>query len=194
MIKKAEDTEIDTAEQSAIKLRAQQQTSNALVVTDQRPANGTPLANHQLGLVKIPTTSSNVVSLFPLNFSFWNLRFLFQIPEIIWYDRNGVLQDYNSTDQGLSQENGNLSKADPQTPSPDLLGDLLGPLAIEGPPGTAVQSHQNVIPGSGGDPTAADATAIVPVGEEPNSVQVLFFKGVSGGCVVASEYYDVGDT
>ncbi|XP_004294044.1 PREDICTED: AP-2 complex subunit alpha-1-like [Fragaria vesca subsp. vesca] len=141
LIKKAEDTEIDTAEQSAIKLRAQQQTSNALVVTDQCPGNGTPPANHQLGLVKIPTTSSNV--------------------------------DYNSTDQGLSQENGNLSKADPQTPSPDLLGDLLGPLAIEGPPGTTVQSHQNVIPGSGGDPTAADATAIVPVGEEPNSVQPI---------------------
>ncbi|KAL6202901.1 hypothetical protein ACLB2K_026605 [Fragaria x ananassa] len=141
LIKKAEDTEIDTAEQSAIKLRAQQQTSNALVVTDQRPANGTPLANHQLGLVKIPTTSSNM--------------------------------DYNSTNQGLSQENGNLSKADPQTPSPDLLGDLLGPLAIEGPPGTAVQSHQNVIPGSGGDPTAADATAIVPVGEELNSIQPI---------------------
>ncbi|XP_050368388.1 AP-2 complex subunit alpha-1-like [Argentina anserina] len=141
LIKKAEDVEIDTAEQSAIKLRAQQQTSNALVVTDQRPANGIPPADHQLGLVKIPTTGSNV--------------------------------DHNPTDQGLSQENGSLSKVDPQTPSPDLLGDLLGPLAIEGPPGPAVQSHQNVIPGSVGDPTSADATAIVPVGEEPNSVQPI---------------------
>jgi AP-2 complex subunit alpha len=65
LIKKAEDTEIDTAEQSAIKLRAQQQTSNALVVTDQRPANGTPPANHQLGLVKIPSMSSNAVGFFP---------------------------------------------------------------------------------------------------------------------------------
>ncbi|KAM5584376.1 AP-2 complex subunit alpha-1 [Rosa sericea] len=141
LIKKAEDTEVDTAEQSAIKLRAQQQTSNALVVTDQRPANGTPPANHQLGLVKIPNMSSNA--------------------------------DHNSTDQGLSQENGTLNKVDPQTPSPDLLGDLLGPLAIEGPPGTAVQSHQTAIPGSGGDPNAVDATAIVPVGEEPNSVQPI---------------------
>ncbi|PRQ33271.1 putative adaptor protein complex AP-2, alpha subunit [Rosa chinensis] len=141
LIKKAEDTEVDTAEQSAIKLRAQQQTSNALVVTDQRPANGTPPANHQLGLVKIPNMSSNA--------------------------------DHNSTDQGLSQENGTLNKVDPQTPSPDLLGDLLGPLAIEGPPGTAVQSHQTEIPGSGGDPNAVDATAIVPVGEEPNSVQPI---------------------
>lgn len=91
----------------------------------------------------------------------------------------GVTQDHSSTDQGLSQENGTLSKVDPETPSPDLLGDLLGPLAIEGPPGTAVQSHQNVIPGSGGDPNAVDATAIVPVGEEPNSVQVLSTAVVS---------------
>ncbi|OMO61824.1 hypothetical protein CCACVL1_23226 [Corchorus capsularis] len=37
-IRKAED-EIDTEEQSAIKLRAQQQTLNALVVTDSKPAN-----------------------------------------------------------------------------------------------------------------------------------------------------------
>lgn len=62
MIKKAEDTEIDTAEQSAIKLRAQQQaqTSNALVVTDQPMANGTPPVN-ELGLVKMPSMSSTVV-------------------------------------------------------------------------------------------------------------------------------------
>lgn len=70
MIKKAEDTEIDTAEQSAIKLRAQQQTSNALVVTDQRTANGTPPANQQLGLVKIPSMSSNAVGFFSLILSF----------------------------------------------------------------------------------------------------------------------------
>lgn len=77
MIKKAEDTEVDTAEQSAIKLRAQQQTSNALVVTDQRPANGTPPVN-QLGLVKIPSMSSNAVSFafsFFLNLGFAKGRF-----------------------------------------------------------------------------------------------------------------------
>ncbi|CAB4313334.1 unnamed protein product [Prunus armeniaca] len=140
LIKKAEDTEVDTAEQSAIKLRAQQQTSNALVVTDQRPANGTPPVN-QLGLVKIPSMSSNA--------------------------------DHNSTDQALSQENGTLSTVDPQPASADLLGDLLGPLAIEGPPGTAVQSQPSVIPGVGGDSNAVDAAAIVPVGEEQNSVQPI---------------------
>ncbi|CAN6695536.1 unnamed protein product [Malus baccata var. baccata] len=140
LIKKAEDTEVDTAEQSAIKLRAQQQTSSALVVTDQRPANGTPPVN-QFDLVKMPSMSSNA--------------------------------DHNSTDQGSSQENGTLSKVDPQAPSADILGDLLGPLAIEGPPATAGQPQQNVIPGLGGDPDAVDASAIVPVGEEQNSVQPI---------------------
>ncbi|XP_059314791.1 AP-2 complex subunit alpha-1-like isoform X3 [Lycium ferocissimum] len=57
LIKKAEDTEADTADQSAIKWRAQQQNSNALVVTDQRPANGTPPIS-QLGPVKVPSTSN----------------------------------------------------------------------------------------------------------------------------------------
>lgn len=65
LIKRAEDAEVDTADQSAIKLRSQQQTSNALVVSDQRPANGSPPVG-QLGLVKVPSTSSSVVSLFCL--------------------------------------------------------------------------------------------------------------------------------
>ena len=63
LIKKAEDTEADTAEQSAIKLRAQQQSSNALVLTDQRPVNGTPTSS-QLTLVKVPNMSSYPVCFF----------------------------------------------------------------------------------------------------------------------------------
>ena len=69
MIKKAEDTEVDTAEQSAIKLRAQQQVSNALVVTDQRPANGTPLVG-QLSLLKVPSMTNNTVSAFFFSFNY----------------------------------------------------------------------------------------------------------------------------
>jgi AP-2 complex subunit alpha len=54
-LKKAEDAEVDTAEQSAIKLRSQQQTSSALVLADHPPVNGSaPAANH-LTLVKIPS-------------------------------------------------------------------------------------------------------------------------------------------
>ncbi|OIT35011.1 ap-2 complex subunit alpha-1 [Nicotiana attenuata] len=113
LIRKAEDTEADTADQSAIKLRAQQQTSNALVMTDQRPANGTPPVS-QLGLVKVPSMS-NV--------------------------------DRDLADQGETQSNGTLTVVDPQppsTPSPDLLGDLLSPLAIEGPQPDANQSDHNL--------------------------------------------------
>ncbi|KAI4334294.1 hypothetical protein L6164_019004 [Bauhinia variegata] len=140
LIKKAEDTEVDIAEQSAIKLRAQQQsqTSNALVVTDQRPANGTPPIG-PLSLVKIPSMSSNV--------------------------------DHNTGDQRLSQENGTLSKVDPQPPPADLLGDLLGPLAIEGPPTSTAQPHTNI--NSGVEGTVVNATAIVPAGEQTESVQPI---------------------
>ncbi|CAH1452493.1 unnamed protein product [Lactuca virosa] len=56
LIKKAEDTDADTAELSAIKLRTQQQASTALVVTDQRPSNGAPQVS-QLAMVMIPTTN-----------------------------------------------------------------------------------------------------------------------------------------
>lgn len=149
LIKKAEDVEVDTAEQSAIKLRAQQQqTSTALVVADQSSANGTSPVN-QLGLVKVPSMSSSV--------------------------------DHNSTDPGMAQPNGTLTKVDPQpqpqpqppspSPSPDLLGDLLGPLAIEGPP-VAGESEQNVVSGLEGV-AAVDAAAIVPVTVQTNAVEPI---------------------
>ncbi|KDP34356.1 hypothetical protein JCGZ_11239 [Jatropha curcas] len=141
LIRRAEDTEVDTAEQSAIKLRAQQHMSNALVVTDQRPANGPPQIVGPLSIVKVPNMSGDV--------------------------------DHTSAEQGLTQANGTLSKVDPQPFSPDLLGDLLGPLAIEGPPGAAVQSDQNAVSGLEGVPSVVDTNAIVPVGEQANSVQPI---------------------
>ncbi|KAF7121144.1 hypothetical protein RHSIM_Rhsim13G0104500 [Rhododendron simsii] len=141
LIKKAEDTEADTAEQSATKLRAQQQNSNALVVTDQRPTNGTPPVS-QLGLVKVPSMS-NV--------------------------------DHSLGDQGATQANGILTVVDPQPPEPsaDLLGDLLSPLAIEGPPGATAQADYNVAPGAEGVSNAEEALAIAPVGEQTNAVQPI---------------------
>ncbi|XP_047325799.1 AP-2 complex subunit alpha-1-like isoform X3 [Impatiens glandulifera] len=131
LIKKAEDTESDTAEQSAIKLRTQQQTSNALVVTDQPPPiNGTATVN-QLRLVKVPNMSNS---------------------------------DHRSTDQQLTHTDGMLTVVDPELPnsSADLLGDLLGPLAIEGPPATP----RDGVP-------IEDALALATVGEQPNSVQPI---------------------
>ncbi|XP_020235877.1 AP-2 complex subunit alpha-1 [Cajanus cajan] len=140
LIKKAEDTEVDTAEQSAIRLRAQQQsqTSNALVVTEQSHANGTPPVG-QLSLVKMPSMSSHV--------------------------------DDKSADPRLSPENGTLTVVDSQPPSKDFLGDLLGPLAIEGPPSINVHPQPSSNPGLEG--TVVEATAIVPAGEQANSVQPI---------------------
>ncbi|KAF6150391.1 hypothetical protein GIB67_034090 [Kingdonia uniflora] len=143
LIKKAEDTEVDTAEQSAIKSRAAlQQSSNALVVTDQPPSNGS-LPVGQLSLVKMPSISSNA--------------------------------DANSADQGLTEANGALSRVDPQppTPSPDLLGDLLGPLAIEAPPNAALPSEQSSISGLEYDPNSVDALALAPLDDLTNSVQPI---------------------
>lgn len=139
LIRKAEDIEVDTAEQSAIKLRAQQQMSNALVVTDQRPANEPPPAIGPLSLVKVPSMSSN--------------------------------EEHASADQGVTQDNGISNKADLQAPSADLLGDLLGPLPIEGSPAAVSQFDQNPVSRTEDIPSAADAAAIVPVGEQANSVE-----------------------
>lgn len=142
LIKKAEDAEIDTAEQSAIKLRAAQQSSNALVVADPLPANGTPPVG-SLGLVKVPSMNTNT--------------------------------DYEATQKTLPQPNGALSEMDSQQaiPSPDLLGDLLGPLAIEGPPGDAAQSEPGSASGAEATSNVVDALALAPVEEQPNSVQPI---------------------
>lgn len=58
----------------------------------------------------------------------------------------------------------------PTGPSSDVLGDLLSPLAIEGPPG---QPEHGFVSGLEGAPNAEDALAIEPVGEHMNSVEVL---------------------
>lgn len=60
----------------------------------------------------------------------------------------------------------------PATTSPDLLGDLLGPLAIEGPPGVP-ESEQGLSSGLDGTSNAEEALAIAPVEAQVNDVQVL---------------------
>ncbi|GAB4824774.1 hypothetical protein Ancab_007640 [Ancistrocladus abbreviatus] len=141
LIKKAEDAEIDSAEQSAIKLRAQQQTSNALVVTDQQPVNGlSPVG--PLSLVKFPSMSGD--------------------------DR------VDMAERRVAQPNGTLSEMGQQAaPSPDHLGDLLAPLAIEGPPSTTIQSEQNLVSGHEVSSSAIDALALAPVEEQANTVQPI---------------------
>ncbi|KAL1323532.1 hypothetical protein HN51_033839 [Arachis hypogaea] len=144
LIKRAEDTEVDTAEQSAMKLRAQQlsQTSNALVVSDQHPANGTPAVMvNQLGLLKVPNPST----------------------------RSNM--DNDSEDQRLPQVNGTLSKVDALPQSGDLDGVLLDTLAIEGPPSSIVQPKSNSNLGLGG--IAVESSALVPVDQQANAVQPI---------------------
>lgn len=87
------------------------------------------------------------------------------------------LQDHTSLVPGSAPPNGTLTKVDPQPQSPDLLSDILGPLAIEGPPGSAAQSEQNVA-----SPSAADAAAIVPIEEQTSTVQVCNFHCLSSTC------------
>ncbi|XP_068658295.1 AP-2 complex subunit alpha-1-like [Aristolochia californica] len=143
LLKKAEDPEIDTAEKSALKLRVQQQQpSNALVVTDQHPVNGSIPAS-SLSLVKVPSMSSNA--------------------------------EVNSPEhQRLSETNGSVSKVDGQSspPSADLLGDLLSPLAIEGPAASSVSAEPISRP-EGASPSAADALALTPLAEQSNTVQPI---------------------
>lgn len=75
-------------------------------------------------------------------------------------------------DQEKNQTNGTLGKGDSEPPSADLLSDLLGPLAIEGPPGTS-QSELDVASVVEDVASSANASALVPVEEQTNSVQVL---------------------
>lgn len=83
------------------------------------------------------------------------------------------MQEASSHDQGLTKENGTVSKVDPgSAQSADVLGDLLGPLAIEGPPAAAVSAEQNIISGLDATPDAAGALALATVGDQSNSVQV----------------------
>ncbi|MFS8011658.1 putative clathrin/coatomer adaptor, adaptin-like, coatomer/calthrin adaptor appendage [Helianthus anomalus] len=126
LIKKAEDTEADTAELSAIKSRAQQQASSALVVTGQQPTNEPPQVT-QLGMVKIPS----------------------------------INMENNHVDQEVAQTNGITGDVEPQ--NADILGDLLSPLAIEGPPGV-----------SGTETLSEDgALALAPVGEQENAIKPM---------------------
>jgi AP-2 complex subunit alpha len=81
--------------------------------------------------------------------------------------------DNISTDDGLTQSNGALTKVDSQPPSEDLLSDLLGPLAIEGPPVDMVQSKQTATPGLDDFVNNTDGMAIVPFGEQTNVVQPI---------------------
>ncbi|CAD6201602.1 unnamed protein product [Miscanthus lutarioriparius] len=167
LLKKAEDAEIDTAEQSAIKLRSQQQTSSALVVADHPSANGSaPPANH-LTLVKMPsqtvsdTQESGVIYEEAPK------------PPVEAPKENGTPVEVESRDTNITEINNEI-KAEPpstsQSTSPaDLLADLLGPLAIEGPPAV----EQNRAQGLNANQNPVGDMALATLDDQSNSVQPI---------------------
>ncbi|CAN6285989.1 unnamed protein product [Urochloa humidicola] len=164
LLKKAEDAEVDTAEQSAIKLRSQQQTSSALVVADHPSANGSaPAANH-LTLVKIP---SQTVSDIPESSATYEEA---PNPPVEAPKENGPVE-VESKATNIT-EIINETKVEPPSTSrstspADLLADLLGPLAIEGPP--AVEQY----PAQGLEATQSPVgdLALATLEDQSNSVQ-----------------------
>ena len=144
-----------------------------MVVADPLPANGTPPVG-SLGLVKVPSINTNTVEQSSAEF-YLSIHSSLQSQNLyILFVLNKIYQDYEATQKALPQPNGALSEMDSQQAisSPDLLGDLLGPLAIEGPPGDAALSEPGSALGAEATSNVVDALALAPVEEQPNSVQV----------------------
>ncbi|EEC74378.1 hypothetical protein OsI_09703 [Oryza sativa Indica Group] len=162
LLKKAEDAEVDTAEQSAIKLRSQQQTSSAIVVADQPPVNGSVPASNHLTLVKMPsqniTEDSNVT---------------YEEPPVEIPKENGAPVEVESKVENIPETNIE-SKVEPPAVHPasqaDLLADLLGPLAIEGPPAAV---EQNPVQGLETNQSPVGDLALATLEDQSNSVQPI---------------------
>jgi AP-2 complex subunit alpha len=168
LLKKAEDAEVDTAEQSAIKLRTHQQTSSALVIADQPSANGSaPVANH-LTLVKMPsqTISDNQERSLTYEEA--------PNPPIETSKENGAPLDVECEPTNVPEINIERKVEPPSTShsSPaDLLADLLGPLAIEGPP-----AEQHPAQGLEANQSSVGDLALATLEDQSNSVQVLVYS------------------
>ncbi|KAJ4744633.1 AP-2 complex subunit alpha-2 [Rhynchospora pubera] len=193
LLRKAEDAEVDTAEQSAIKLRSQQQSSNALVVSsDPHPANGAVPLTPQLSLVRIPSQTVEEVD-----------------HEVATENGLAVIPESKVEPEQVQPEPEPEPVAAPIQPEPvavntepvpakpppsagDLLVDLLGPLMIEGPPAptgpeappsgpqvpppvqaapVAAVSERNLNQGLDLGQELAGALAITTLEDETNSIQ-----------------------
>eukprot|EP00252_Welwitschia_mirabilis_P025764 TRINITY_DN8191_c0_g1_i1.p1 TRINITY_DN8191_c0_g1~~TRINITY_DN8191_c0_g1_i1.p1 ORF type:complete len:1019 (-),score=209.30 TRINITY_DN8191_c0_g1_i1:385-3441(-) len=78
-------------------------------------------------------------------------------------------------DQPARQVNGTVSRQDSQvsTPPADLLGDLLSPLAIEGPPAAAAASQSGTVTSVEGQTGPVDPLALAILGEQPTTIQPI---------------------
>lgn len=162
LLKKAEDAEVDTAEQSAIKLRSQQQTSSALVLADHPPVNGSaPAANH-LTLVKMP--SQNIAEESNVSYE----ETVLEAPK-----ENGAPVEVESKVEIITETVAERKVVPPTSHSPsqaDLLADLLGPLAIEGPPAAV---EQNPVQGLDANESPVGDLALATLEDQSNSVQPI---------------------
>ncbi|KAL6660266.1 hypothetical protein ACP70R_002388 [Stipagrostis hirtigluma subsp. patula] len=167
LLKKAEDAEVDTAEQSAIKLRSQQQTSSALVVADHPPANGSAPAASHLTLVKMPSQTISDTQESSATYE------EAPKPPIETPRENGAPLEVESRATDITEVNIENKVEPPSTShsaSPaDLLADLLGPLAIEGPP--PVEQH----PAQGLEATQSSVgdLALATLEDQSTSVQPI---------------------
>jgi AP-2 complex subunit alpha len=189
LLKKAEDAEVDTAEQSAIKLRSQQQTSSALVVADQPPANGSaPVTNH-LTLVKMP--SQTIYDNQERSLTYEEApKPPTEVPK-----ENGAPFDVGSKTTNVPEVNIESKAEPPSTPnsaSPaDLLADLLGPLAIEGPP--PVEQHPPQ--GLEANQSSVGDLALATLEDQSKSVQVLVYSYfLYLGCILIQHFLKDGHT
>ncbi|ONL92842.1 AP-2 complex subunit alpha-2 [Zea mays] len=168
LLKKAEDAEIDTAEQSAIKLRSQQQTSSALVVADHPPANGFAPPVNNLTLVKMP--SQTVSDTQESGVSYEEAP----KPPVEAPKENGTPVEVQNRDTNITEINNEIKAEPPSTshstsPGDLLLADLLGPLAIEGPPAV----EQNPAQGLNANQSPAGDLALATLDDQSNSVQPI---------------------
>lgn len=85
------------------------------------------------------------------------------------------MQDSASPEHGTTPANGVISKSVSEAPASDLLVDLLGPLAIEGPPAPAISGEQTSVPGLNATPSAVDALALAILSDPSTGVQVEAF-------------------
>ncbi|XP_062209591.1 AP-2 complex subunit alpha-1-like [Phragmites australis] len=167
LLKKAEDAEVDTAEQSAIKIRSQQQTSSALVVADHPPANGSATAANHLTLVKMPSQTISDIQESSATYEEPPK------PPIETPKENGSPLEVESKATNITEVNIESKVEPPSTSHPaspaDLLADLLGPLAIEGPPAVEQQPAQGL---EANQSSVGDLT-LATLEDQSNSVQPI---------------------
>ncbi|XP_024380212.1 AP-2 complex subunit alpha-1 isoform X1 [Physcomitrium patens] len=159
LLKKAVDTDGDAPEVSATKLRLQQQNSMALVVADRRPPNG------DLHLLSV--TEAGASNQYPKHAAV----------------AESQASEVPHSSQSQVHSNGATQQHASGTPHGDLLGDLIGTLAIDAPPAepTTGPSDSQALEAPPKSPAisaaSADSLALVVLDAAPTQVQPL--KSVS---------------